>query len=438
MLSIWLAAATLSLLALLFVFWPLLFQGREQLKEQQRQSLNVDLYDQRCAELAEQRSNGDLDEAEYEALKAELDLELLGADGAEGGEPSASQQTSGSGRIIFLASAAILVVFVFAFYQYNGASQDIVLTKAIQDKFAADTMAVQSGQNPDPALARRLMSQLEERLEKDPENVQYRYLLARNATDLQEYPTAINAYRAILEIDKSPLVMGELAQLLFVVAGNRVTPDIELLIDQTLAQDPNSHVALGLDGIRYFQAEDYQQAIAQWEKAIKLLGPQSAGAQSLAAGVLRARALMNEQGGAKQGGAQLLANSASVEAGSEEKAAVEANGQLSLKLKVELADGLSLNPEHAVFVYARAWQGAPMPLAIARIKVKDLPAEIELSEAMAMAPGMSIASFPQLELVARVSASGQAIPQAGDWQSTLGPVANSSTEQHRIEINTQI
>lgn len=79
-----------------------------------------------------------------------------------------------------------------------------------------------------------------------------------------------------------------------------------------------------------------------------------------------------------------------------------------------------------------------MPLAIARIKVKDLPAEIELSEAMAMAPGMSIATFPQLELVARVSASGQAIPQAGDWQSTLGPVANSSTEQHRIEINTQI
>ncbi len=286
------------------------------------------------------------------------------------------------------------------------------------------------------------MSDLEARLLKDPDNVQYRYLLARNATDLQEYPTAINAYRAILAVDESPLVMGELAQLLFVVAGNRVTPDAEMLIDKTLAVDPNSHVALGLDGIRHYQNEQYDKAISQWEKAIKLLGPQSAGAQSLAAGVLRARGLLAEQGGAKgpiTNGGKGDAQSAAAQHNQAKPAGdAQVAPALSLQLKVALASGIEINPEHAVFIYARAWQGAPMPLAIARLQVKDLPAEIELNEAMAMAPGMSIATFAQLELVARVSASGQAVPQPGDWEVSLGPIANDSQEQHQLTIERQL
>ncbi|MBB6521793.1 c-type cytochrome biogenesis protein CcmI [Pseudoteredinibacter isoporae] len=434
MVSIWLGAALLILLALVFVFWPLLVRESEQKASRERQTLNVDLYDQRRAELDEQLKAGDLDEAQHEALCREMDLELVEAEKQPSESGSAS--ASSSGRVVFLLSAAVLAVFVFGFYQYNGASEDIRITEEIRDKFMADTQAIQAGKDPDPALARRLMSQLEERLEKDPENTQYLYLLARNAADLQEYPTAINAYRAILAIDESPLVMGELAQLLFVVGGNRITPDAEALIDKTLSLDPNSHVALGLDGIRYFQTERYQKAIEQWEKAIKLLGPQSAGSQSLAAGVLRARALLAEQnGGPVSSGAVAQVSPHQVSSGQE---AQEQPSSLSLKLKIDVADGIQLNPEHAVFVYARAWQGAPMPLAISRLKVKDLPAEIELSEAMAMAPGMSIAQFPQLELVARVSASGQAIPQPGDWQVTLGPVANSSQDQHLLQIQKQL
>lgn len=447
MLSIWLWAALLLVVALGFIFWPLVFSGRQEQEQRDRHSLNVELYEQRCAELKEQLSAGDIDEAQHAGLQKELDLELLGADQANPiGSPddSVGTSTSGpasSGRIVFLLSAASLSVFVFSFYQYNGASEDIVLTDKIRSKFEADTQAIQAGSRPDPALARRLMSDLEERLRKDPDNVQYRYLLARNATDLQEYPTAINAYRTILEVDESPLVMGELAQLLFVVAGNRVTPDAELLIDKTLAVDPNNHVALGLDGIRHYQNEQYAKAIAQWEKAIKLLGPQSAGAQSLAAGVLRARSLLAEQGGSdagNQGGEQDELLAQKHVAGDTEQASTQEASALSLQLKVALASGIEINPEHAVFIYARAWQGAPMPLAIARLQVKDLPAEIELSEAMAMAPGMSIATFPKLELVARVSASGQAVPQSGDWEVSLGPVANDSQEQHQLTIERQL
>lgn len=75
-----------------------------------------------------------------------------------------------------------------------------------------------------------------------------------------------------------------------------------------------------------------------------------------------------------------------------------------------------------MFVYARAWQGAKMPLAIAKIKVSELPKRIVLTEAMAMTPAMSLGSVDQVEVVARISQDGTATAKAGDWQGSIGPV----------------
>jgi cytochrome c-type biogenesis protein CcmH len=91
-------------------------------------------------------------------------------------------------------------------------------------------------------------------------------------------------------------------------------------------------------------------------------------------------------------------------------------------VKVSLAAGVQASPQDTVFVYARAWQGPKMPLAIHRLTVADLPAEVTLDQSMAMAPGMTINSFPELEVVARISKSGAPEAQSGDWQGSLGPV----------------
>ncbi len=148
MLSIWLCAALLLVLALGFIFWPLVFSGRQAEEQRNRHSLNVELYEQRCSELKEQLSSGDIDQAQHSALQKELDLELLGADqaGPAGSQDDSSEThrsgSASSGRMVFLLSAAVLSVFVFGFYQYNGASQDIALTDKIKAKFAADTQAI--------------------------------------------------------------------------------------------------------------------------------------------------------------------------------------------------------------------------------------------------------------------------------------------------------
>lgn len=95
----------------------------------------------------------------------------------------------------------------------------------------------------------------------------------------------------------------------------------------------------------------------------------------------------------------------------------------TIAVNVSLGDAVKVQGDETVFIYARAWQGPKMPLAIQKLSASALPVKVELSDAMAMAPGMDINSVEQLELVARISKSGSPAPQSGDWQGSMGPVS---------------
>ena len=77
----------------------------------------------------------------------------------------------------------------------------------------------------------------------------------------------------------------------------------------------------------------------------------------------------------------------------------------------------------SVFVFARAAAGPPMPLAVQRLTVADLPAKVMLTEDMGMLPNMKLSQFPQIVIGARVSASGNAKAQSGDLQTLSAPIA---------------
>jgi cytochrome c-type biogenesis protein CcmH len=83
-------------------------------------------------------------------------------------------------------------------------------------------------------------------------------------------------------------------------------------------------------------------------------------------------------------------------------------------------------PDDTVFVFARAADGPPMPLAVAKTRVRDLPYAFQLDDSTAMTPAMKLSAFPQVIVAARVSKSGTATAQPGDLQGTTKPVANDS------------
>lgn len=113
----------------------------------------------------------------------------------------------------------------------------------------------------------------------------------------------------------------------------------------------------------------------------------------------------------------------------------------SVTLSVSLDPALqnSVNPEHTLFIYARAAKGPRMPLAIVRHKAGELPLEAQLDSSMAMMPQMSLKNFQQVIFLARISASGNAMPQSGDligetpsleWQKLDKPVSIIINKQY--------
>jgi len=91
-------------------------------------------------------------------------------------------------------------------------------------------------------------------------------------------------------------------------------------------------------------------------------------------------------------------------------------------------------PGDSVFIFARATSGPPMPLAVKRVTVADLPAEVELGDADAMMPQLKLSDFPEVQLVARISRAGQ--PTAGEWVGRSQPLASSVTAQQALTIDS--
>jgi cytochrome c-type biogenesis protein CcmH len=80
-----------------------------------------------------------------------------------------------------------------------------------------------------------------------------------------------------------------------------------------------------------------------------------------------------------------------------------------------------------VFILARPASGSRMPLAITRTTVGELPYAFTLDDSMAMSPGATLSGQEKIVVVARVSKSGNAMPQKGDLEGASAPLAPGAT-----------
>lgn len=422
-------------LAVLFVLWPMLAakwkknppqerngSGANALDQTaldreeaaQRRAANRKLFEERVAELDVELANHSIDAAQHARLKAEL-AELLEQDSSALTASSPRVSSRYSKAAVFGTALAIPLLAVLWYWQWGAKSDwDIyqlnIEKVKLQDRSGSPERIAE--------LNETLQEKLEARVKEEPSNLQNWFLLARTAFDLRDYGRSISAYRYILEQEPNAAqVWNELAQVSYVAAGNRFTPDVKSIFDRALSLNPHDSSLLGLAGLGAYESGQFQTAIDYWQQAANGMAAEDPRRATWDNAISRARQAMGQNAPAE-----------SAVASSSEEGAQKADG-LALEVNVALAEGVEVGPNDTVFVYARAWQGPRMPLAIQRLNVSQLPTTVTLTEAMAMQAGMTIASFEQLELVARVSATGNAQAQPGDWQASAGPVPAKSQDK---------
>ncbi|SED73889.1 c-type cytochrome biogenesis protein CcmI [Pseudomonas anguilliseptica] len=394
MIEFWLCAGLLLLTALAFLLIPVL-RARKAQAEEDRTALNVTLYQERLQELQAQHDAGALNAEQLANGRDEAARELL-AD-TEGAQVKPTQRSLGG--TIPLIAALLMPLLGYGLYQHWG---------AIGDVERAQTFAAQ------PKTIEEMTARLEAAVKSNPESAESWYFLGRTYMAQERAGDAAVAFeRAVDVAGREPELLGQWAQALYFSGNKQWTEQLQALTDEALKGDPAEVTSLGLLGIAAYEAGQFQQAIDRWQQLVAVLPAEDPSRLAIQGGIDRAR----EQLGAPAADAAPAASQ-------------------GLTVRVALAAELQaqVQPGDAVFIFARAVSGRPMPLAVKRLSVADLPAEVSLSDSDAMMPQLKISGFEQVQLVARISRSGNAT--AGEWIGSSQPLPSKTTELQQLLIDS--
>jgi cytochrome c-type biogenesis protein CcmH len=254
----------------------------------------------------------------------------------------------------------------------------------------------------DPAVAQRategarLVAELAERLEREPDDVEGWLLLARSYMVLGQYAEGRSAYREAWVRTPQPDNELKVAYAEAQILSDRATlgGDAGRIVEEVLATEPGNPKALWYGGLVALEQGREDLVKTRWAQLLELDPPDEIAA------MLRQ---------------QLAALGEAPPARATDGGDAQAPSGPSVQLDVSLADGRSAPASATLFILARAAGGGP-PVAALRSTVSALPGQFTLSDADAMIPGRSLGDFEELTLVARISTSGQPTAQPGDIQ----------------------
>lgn len=301
MLSFWVFAGLLVIIALCYVLPPLL-QHAEQAVDERKRS-NVSIYRDQFDELDRDLRDGVLDKEQYEQGRLELQRRLLEDVAPEQGEAGMTVSSPQSNRnAAILLGAAIPLVAVFLYYQIGtpqalrpGQQQQALLSS--QEEEAAGSSSAPQGQQPGMPTKEQIeqrVAGLEARLKENPNDAKGWAMLARSYQSFNRYKEASEAYGRAAELSGNDAELwADYAETLALANDSRLQGRPVELINRALQLDPQNQKALWLAGNAAFQAQDFKQAISYWERLEKLLPVGSEGAQSVAASIEEAKGRIN-------------------------------------------------------------------------------------------------------------------------------------------------
>ncbi|MEY4755861.1 MAG: hypothetical protein RJA34_759 [Pseudomonadota bacterium] len=323
--------------------------------------------------------------------------------------PTVAPVGVGASKRLWLGlAAAVLVVAVVGYglvgRPNEGSAQDSV----------AEAGAASGGQDAKPHSTdfdqiAAMTDGLAAKLKDNPKDGPGWAMLARSYSVLGRNPEALDAYKKALALQgDDPVLLADYADALAVKSKGDLAGEPIKLVERALKKDPANIKALYLAGTHAFTLKDYAGATRHWEKAVQA-GPSG---NPMIAQIQSSLGEARRLAGLPDVGAQDKDAGTKITAGSTVSGTVTLDAALSKNAQ----------PTDTVFIFARAAEGGRMPLAILRKQVKDLPIQFTLDDSMAMSPAGSLSKAGRVVIGARISKSGNAMPEKGDLSGASNSV----------------
>ncbi len=390
MIVFWLIAAVFAAAALAYVLRPL-FRGSTG-QGVKTSDANVAIYKDQLRELDAELAAGTLTPADHSRARLELEARLL-----EDVPAVEVERAVAGGRRAALAVGIAVPLVAVAVYFVAGTPGALTPRPHEVEPTAAQIDA--------------MVARLAAKLRENPDDVEGLKLLGRSYMVLGRFAEAVAAYaKAAEKAPRDAQLLADFADALAMTRGEKLAGEPEQLVLRALQVEPTNLKALALAGTAAYERQDYARAAELWGRMLPLVPADSDDARMIAGNVEEAK--------------KLAAIGPQVKA-----AEPKAKSHPGVRGTVSLAPDLrkQVKADDLVFVFARAAEGPPMPLAVLRAKAGDLPLTFALDDSMAMAQGLQVSAFPKIVITARVSKSGNAKPAPGDLQGASAPVKNDAS-----------
>lgn len=343
--------------------------------------------------------------------QSEAEIERRAAEDAGADE---RPQHAGPARRTAIALLLLLPLASISTYLHLGRPQAVAPTASAVPAGPGHTMT-------EAQIVERVAA-LAERLRADPGNAEGWVMLGRSYTALGRYRDGAGALqRAVALVPGNAGLLADLADVTAMAQGRRLAGEPAQLIQRALDADPKHPKSLALAGSVAFEARDYDAARSYWQRLMAVLPPGSDMQRSVQSSLDEATQL------ASAGAAPIAASGSSANDAGRVRGTVRITAALAAKVQ----------PGDTLFVFARAAQGARIPLAVWRVPVGALPREFVLDDSMAMSPQLRLSGAAQVVVGARISRSGNATPQAGDLVGVSAAVAPGTSGVEVVIDGTQ-
>ena len=420
------------------VVWVLLRQGPVVTSASQSQA-NVKVYREQILDLDREHANGHLSDAEWQQSRDELSVRLL-QDTAVEDEPHVITQAQSWRTAVVIA--LVFPISALGLYIWLGAPE------AISPMPPASALAEAATEQAAAPNLDQIVENLASKLQADPNNLEGWVLLGRTHRSMGNLDAALSAFDRALKLNADDELILARAEVLAAKNQGRFDGEPWRVIREVLQRDPQNYGALLLAGSASYANNRYADALEFWQRARLRLSadhpdvPNLIEAMSTVQAKLKNPASPSSTPAAQsaQGAvpAQGSAASGAAPAAAVASAAGGAASALNVSGQVRLSAALKsqTSPTDVVFVYAVPANGERMPLALLKTTVAQLPLSFTLDDSSAMLPDRKLSGASQVLVKARISKSGNAIPQSGDWEGSLGPVKVGATGLD-LEIKTQ-